>query len=960
MLNTINKAILTIIWISIHILNTSGQDSLQTTDSTSFHEYKNFVNHEVVNPYGPSVSRMQSTSAVSVITPSDFRSLNSPAIGSALAGKLTGLSVSQSGGAPGANNGSTLRVRGTQTFLSGAAGIIVLVDGFETDWTTLLPDEIESVSVLKDAAALALYGISGANGAIYIKTRQGKAREKALLTFNSRVSFQQPTVMPKFVSNGDYAELFNIAMLSDGKDISNGYFKTQEIVDYFKNGTYPELYPDVDWYEEMLKPYAITQDYSLSVNGGNQYARYNVLLGYTNTPGLFDGVDGKNNSNWLFNKYVARINLDAQINDWLRSEIKTRAMMSATKQPNISNAGTESPIWNSMAGFLPYSVKTPSGNWGGTQNYPLNPVGQVVQQGYKLINERTIDANLKLIADIPFAKGLSAYGQVVFSNNYYSTYSKTRGMAYEELYTDLTDTLNPGRIDTTIIKGDTDKNFSFNQSPGNQWNRVSFITGMEYSAKTSGGKIYASANYLQDLYTTTFTAENVPWAKINFMGRLNYTHNEKYIAEFGYSWSGTDNYAPGNKFGFFPTFSAAWVLSNESFLSANNAINFLKLRVSSGLLGNNQLGNLPRFMFLEPYGSPSGSYYIGNELGTTMTTRERSRLANPDATWEKAHKTNIGLDGELFDKISLSADYFFEKRSDIFVNPDNNMSVVIGGRFTYLNQGSAKNSGAELELMYQDRVGSFGFYLMAKTSYVKTEIIDMKEPPRAEDYLYRKGNPIGQPFILQAIGYFADSADIANSPIQTYGTVKPGDVKYKDQNDDGFIDDNDVKAFGNPGTPSFIYSFDAGLEFLGFDLSVFVQGVSGRTISLLRNNEIVPFLNDNRKPTEWVMENYWTPARGDDAKFPRLTTESNPNNYKTSTLWQRDGSYFRIKNVELGYTLPESLSRQMKIQNLRIYVNAVNPLTKFKISEIDVDPEINNPFMYPMMKSYNLGFTLNF
>jgi TonB-linked SusC/RagA family outer membrane protein len=574
-----------------------------------------------------------------------------------------------------------------------------------------------------------------------------------------------------------------------------------------------------------------------------------------------------------------------------------------------------------------------------------------------LTNTRTIDADVKVIADLPFVDGLSAFGQVVFSNNYYSNYNKTRGLSYEELFPSTTDP----RGYTSLIKGNTNPNFSYAQPAGVQWNRTSALAGLEYNQDTKNGKLYASAIYLRELYTTKLVEDTVPWAKINLMGRVNYTHKDKYIAEFGYSYSGTDNYAPGSKFGFFPSLSAAWVMSKESFLENNKNIDFLKFRASTGIVGNDQIGTtVPRFIFIESYGSPSGGVRLGNQLGTQDPTREMNRFANPDVTWEKAHKTNIGLDAQLFGKLSISADYFFEKRTDILVDPANNLSVVLGGRYNNQNSGSAKNSGTELEMMYQDKVGQVGFYVLGRLSYVKTEIIDMKETPRAEDYLWKKGNPIGQPFVLEAIGYFADQAEIDASPFQTYGVVKPGDVKYKDQNNDGFVDDNDVKAFGNPGYPNLIYSMDAGLEFMGFDLAIFLQGVSGRTISLISGNEIVPFLNGNQKPTQWVADNYWTAEKGNAAAFPRLTTQANPNNYRASTLWQRDGSYLKIRNIEMGYTLSDFVNNKLGIESLRVYVNAANPFTFSKITEIDVDPEVNNPFLYPQMKSYNLGLTLNF
>lgn len=930
-------------------LNVAAQNEPASGDTSGVFTYKTFLDHSIIQPFGKPVDKKHSTYSVSTVLAEDLRSFNNTSIGNTLAGKLTGLSVAQTGGAPGLTSAS-MYVRGVQSFVD--PSIMVVVDGFQTDWSTILPDEVESIQVLKDAASLAVYGISAANGVVYIKTKRGIVRDRDKITFQSRVSFQQPANMPDFMNNGDYAELYNVAMVSDGKDIANGYFSSQDIVDYFKNGTYPVLYPDVNWRDEIIKQNAIAQDYNLSINGGKTGARYNVMLGFSNTPGLYDGLDGVNNSNWIYNRYLARINMDIQITEWLRSEVTTRGMMSTTKQPTIGQ-GT---IWSNMAKFLPYNVTTPSGYWGGTEGYFDNPVAQIKQQGYNMMNNRTIDANLKLIADLPFLPGASIFGQIVFSNNYYSYYNKTRGYAYQELYPDP---LTPGAIDTAIVKGDINLNYTYSQTSGEQWNRSNILGGVEYARTIGNGELYASMILQRELYTTSYVLSEVPWAKVNLFGRVNYVHDNKYIAEFGYSYSGTDNYSPGSRFGFFPSVSAAWIASNESFLSGSSLVNFLKLRGSFGMVGNDRIDDLRRFMFKEYYGSPSGAFRMGNTLSSNQGTFESTALANEDATWEKAYKANIGLDAVLFNDLSLSVDYFNEKRTDIFVDPANNLSVVIGGRYNYLNLGSAKNSGFETELMYKSSAGPVGYFLAGRFSYVKTEALDLGEPPRAYDYLYRKGNPINQPFVLEAIGFFADQADIDASPVQTYGAVKPGDVKYRDQNNDGFIDDNDLIAEGNPGYPGIIYSFDGGLEFKGFDISVFMQGVGKRTISLLSNSYMIPFL-DERKPIQWIADNYWTTTRGNDALYPRLTTESNPNNYQASTLWQRDGSYFRIKNIELGYSFPGRINQKLNINGLRIYLNAVNILTIDKIDEIDIDPEINNPYTYPVMKSYNIGLTLNF
>lgn len=925
------------------IFKGTAQQSQNESDTSGFFDYKNFLNLDEISLYGKTKPKKLSTASISTVQSADFRSINSPMLASNLAGRLPGLMVSQGSGSPG-RNAPWLQIRGVQTFLDGAAGITVLVDGFETDYNTVHPDEIESISVLKDAASLSLYGVSGANGILYIKTRRGQSTTPKV-TFNSRVSFQQPTVMPEFLGNADFAELYNIAMVSDGKDIANGYFPTQTIVDNYKNGTFPILYPSVNWYDEILKPSAIAQDYTLSIRGGEDKTNYFVMLGYSNTPGLYSGTDGTNNSNWVNSRYMSRINLDFEITDWLRASLNTRGTMQDAKQPNAD----QNTLWRSMGSFMPFNVKTPSGNWGGTEGYRTNPVAQLIQQGYLIEKSRTIDADLKVVADIKGIKGLSIFGQVAFSNYYFWEYRKTRGMAYEELFP--IDAL--GNY-TSTIKGNTNLNYSYAQTDGTQWNRYTWQTGAEFQRKIGEGTLYASAIYSQELYKTDYSGNNVPFAKVNMMGRVNYSYKDKYIAEFGYSYAGSDNYAPGKRKGFFPAISGAWILSNESFLSGSDMINFLKVRASYGLTGNNRIGSLDRFPFYEYYSSAMGSYRIGNTLGTAAGTFEKTSYPNKDATWEKAYKANFGVDATILKNLSISADYFFENREDILVDPSDNISFLIGSRYTYINEGSAKNNGAEVQLTYSKTGGELSYYASAGMSYVHTEIIDSKEPPRAEDYLYRKGHPIDQPFVLEAIGFFADQADIDASPFQTFGTVKPGDIKYKDQNNDGFIDNNDVKAFGNPSYPTTMYSFDAGLEYIGFDLSVFLQGVTGRTISLLSNNQVVPFLND-ALPVQWVKDNYWTTERGDNAEFPRLTTESNDNNYRSSTLWQRDGSYFRIKNIELGYTF----SGLQKI-GLRVYCNAVNILTLDKIDEINIDPEINNMFAYPMMKSYNIGFKLVF
>ncbi len=906
-----------------------------------------------VRVFGTDILKQVSTASVSSVYSSTVRGINTPNLGNTLAGQLTGLNVSQTGSAPGYQDWPWMLIRGKASFLSDDGNDIkVVVDGFETKWYNIIPDEIESISVLKDAAAVAQYGIDGANGVLYIKTKRGVKSNKNKIVFNSRFSLQQPTILPSYVDNGQYATLYNEALKSDGKDVSNGIFGNDYVVRYYGDGTYPYQFANVNWINAVTKPQTCAHDYSLSVNGGNSAVAYNVVLGFMNTQGIYAVNNDKSSSNWNLKRYTVRTNIDVKIASFLRSEVSLRATIDDKMRPNTD----ESTLWKNMGLFIPYAVKTETGAWGGSQNYAENPVASVQAKGYKSDNDRTIDANVKLIGDLNIiTKGLEAFGQVVFSNNYAAGYNKTRDYSY----TEYTSTVDPfGFVDyTTTVRGTSDNNYTITQPSGTQWNRYNALAGLTYN-NTFKGKhhIYASSTYLQELYRTT--GSNMPWAKMGVSGRVNYNYADKYIAELGYSVMGSAEYAPGKRFGLFPALSGAWVLSKEDFLKNNSTVNFLKLTGSFGLSGNDNLGGGSRFTYKQYYWGSGTAYYLGSGYTTTVWPKEQAYLANPDATWEKSYKFNIALAGTLFNQFDFNVEYFHDHRTDIYIDPSGYLSGLIGAEYYNQNGGIANNQGFEAELNYHNKIGKLGYFATGRFSYAKNKIVDMKESPKAEDYLYQTGHSIDQPFVLEAIGFFRDENDIKNSPSQMFGAVQPGDVKYKDQNGDNVIDDNDRKAFGNTVYPLFNYGLNFGVDYKGFDFSVFVQGVGGRTVSLLTSGFMTPFVNGGVKPNPELAANYWTEERADVATFPRLTTETNKNNYQASTLWQRDGSYIRLKNVELGYTFPAKWFPGST--GLRLYVNAVNLFTFSGLSKYGLDPETNSPYKYPLMKSTNFGLSLQF
>ena len=927
------------------------------TIKTQFAE-KNFLEHKVMEPYRGEISRQHSTHSATSVSGEELKPMYSPNLGYALSGKLAGLHVVQKGGSQGNTDAPDLMIRGRQTFQDN--GILILVDGVETKWSNLLVDEIESVTLLKDAASLVLYGQRGANGVLLITTKRGINNEKVKISLSTRFGWQQATQLPELLGNGDYAELYNEAMKSDGKDISNGYFKNQQIVDYFKSQKYPYLYPDVNWYDEVLKKSAFVHNYALTFSGGNNFAKYYAALGFMDTQGLYAHTNGTTNSNYDLKRYNIRTNIDLQLTKWLSSEVKFRGVIEDKIFPNAD----ENSIWKTMGVFLPYAVHTPSGAWGGVEKYAENPVATIQQKGYKSINERTIDTSVKMIANLEsLTPGLSIYGQIGFSNNYYMTFDKVRGLAYEEL-TPRPDKIIPGitpenEMPYDVTARGSEGSFSHSQNSGTQWNRTTIMAGADYSRYFNKHQIDISLNYFQELYKAA--GNQMPYAKQNILGRANYSYNNRYFGGFAISYSGSENFPVNHRFGVFPAFSAGWIISNEEFMRHNTILTFFKLKSSIGLVGNDRTGSVGRFIYQQNYVS-GGNYLFGENLDQSPGLYKEGILANPFVTWEKALKYDVGTEMTLFNRLSLSAEYFFEKRNDIYVQPNNYISALLGADINNMNEGKTQNQGIEIEAFWNDRVGDFSYYLGGRFSYAKNKIIDIKENhrPANEEYLYAKGRPINQPYILEAIGFFKDEQDIVDSPKQMFGNVQPGDIKYKDQNNDGFIDDNDRIPVGHTSYPEIYYGFDAGIGFKGFDLAISFQGAGNRSVSLLDNNLIIPFLNGGVKPTQWVKDNYWIPEKGDAALFPRLTTEENNNNYRPSTLWQRSGSYLRLKNIELGYTIPVNATRQIKIEKIRVFVSVINPFTWDKISELNVDPEVMDMFKYPVMKSYNMGFSVQF
>lgn len=903
-------------------------------------------NIEEVNVAYGKQSKISMTSATSSMSGEDLRKTLTPTLSNALYGRLPGLTVMQGSGEPGYDAPSML-IRGKSTYNDN--GYLVMVDGFESSFDQLAVDEIESISVLKDAAALALYGIRGANGVILATTKRGEAG-KTKIAFNAQTGWQQPIRLPEFLDAYNYASLYNEALANDG--LAELY--SAEEIEAYRSGNDPYLYPNVSWYDETLSKNAPISSYSLTFRGGDKSARYFILLGHMRNEGLYSNTDGerKINSNADFRRYNLRSNLDLQISRDVSASVDFGGRIEDRSFPNYNGPA----LWDNMAKYPAnaYPVRNPDGSWGGSSVYPDNPVASILDRGFNSSHDRDLYVTMRLTEDIGFIVDGLKFTQAISANNWHrGNYNKTKTFSFTELVKGRTE---DGRDTLIFVPRGTDADFSVSESGNDQNNRLNVQFALDYEKQYRNSRIAAMAMYHQDVYYVS--GNNVPYAQQSVMGRLNYSHSSRYFAELGFSYSGSERFPKGKRFGFFPALSAAWVLSSEEFLKGSSVVSFLKARGSAGLVGNDRLpGN--RFAYAQDY-YYSGDYrYVLGKDNTSWDPIMEGSLANPNITWEKALMYNFGLEGRLFNHLSFGLDLFYETRNDVLASAAATTPAYIGVSSQFENVGKVNNRGFEIDLDYSNKVGEFTYFIGSSASFSRSKIIEMNEVIRPEEYLYRTGQAVGQPFGLEALGFYqqgdfdSDGNLKPGFPLSTFAPVQPGDIRYRDQNADGYIDENDEIAIGKALEPELTYAANLGAQFKGFDIELFFHGIAGRDV-YLNGPYFWAFINDANIAANAL--NRWTVNNQENASYPRLTTLPNENNYRRSTFWNKPGNVLRLRNIEVGYSLPERLVEKVALSGARLFVNGVNLFTWDKIET--VDPE--NWSGYPSLKSYSAGVRLQF
>lgn len=865
-------------------------------------------------------------------------------------GLLPGLVVTQASGQPG-YDAASLYLRGLSSLNQG--DITVFVDGFQTNFSYfqyLSPEEIENVSILKDAAALATFGLKGANGVLWVTTKKGRYG-KPKVQLQSRFGLQQPVNINKPLSSAEYATLYNEAYNNDNQFAVWQPYYSEATINDLRNGNGI----NTDWYAQTLKNPSLYTSTDVSVDGGNETARYFVLLGHMRNNGLYNVKNDETHSNAYFQQFNIRANLDFNLFNFFDGNVNIGGRTEKRNFPNFD--GTQ--LWNNLATYpnIIYKPINEDGTFPGTTVYPNNPYASIRELGYLSTHDRTLLTNVNLKEKFDFiTPGLYLFQGASF--NTWTRGSYTVSKDYARIINGQPQTTNQNTIPTVNDDYGT-----------NQWNWLQFIAGIGYNKTFGLNTLHAAVNYLQ--YTYNVDANQNPGAGAqmqyghqNFGGRIHYTYNDRFNAEFGFAYSGSDNYAPSKRFGFFPSLSAAYNIINSK--DNKDKFNFFKIRGSVGTSGNDYFAN-GRYLY-QKYYSWIGSYATGvndldwhGGLGPAYTP-------NPDIFTEKSTKFNIGADATFLHKLQVTADVFTDKRSDIPI-ADNSLSAVFGQPSPYINAGKVTSKGLELSADYKNGIGKFSYGIAANFSYAKSNI-DFMEELRISPTNYQTGRPlwsfIGYEFdrFYDITDFSADGSLNASLPASTLGTVMPGDAKYKDLNGDNIIDARDMNLVGNSIIPQINYAGIVNVGYAGLNLRIMLHGAAKRSFNLLdAANQIIAFENNGNAYA--IANNRWAyfPDQNIDtrasATYPRLSLLGNNNNYVTSTLWVKDAGFLRLRNVELSYNFPADLLRGTFISDARVFISAINPLTFSKIlTDYNMDPEVQTG--YPALKSYNIGFTVNF
>lgn len=904
-------------------------------------------NDDVFIPFGVRKKR-QVSATISTVNVSELPQLPLSTLNNTLSGRLAGLYIQQTGTRPGTDDASFL-VRGRSSYNNGQAPL-VLVDGVERDFVDMDLLEIESISVLKDAASLAWYGMSGSNGVIYVRTKRGSATSTRV-TFDAQGGLQTPVNITRPLDSYSYATLYNEAQANSG--IAPLY--SASVLQAYRDNSNPQLYPNNNLVKEFMKNASPVQRYVGTVSGGNAFARYFTMFSFYDQSGLYKGASNPSyDANTNFQRINFRTNLDIHVNKTLDVSLDVGGRSASIRYPRDGNGNFLSTIFGTPSNAFP--ILNADGSYGGTSLFRSNPKAMLESRGNITDLTRTLLANVSAKQQLNFiTKGLSL--NAFYSYDVTSLYTSGFTQNYE-VYEYNPTTASYARFGTKAILDYAASDFNGNVRRNEFWG------GLDYDRTFGNHAFNVSSRVMRGVVATpgSLLDRREQWSN-----RISYGFKQRYFVDLIGTLAASETFMPGKRSGFFPAVSAGWIASDESFLKNAKFLDYLKVRASYGLVGNDAISTSRRFMFNTYYNRGGTGYLFGTGYTASVNTTE-AELANPDLTWERAKKADVGVDFKLFKQmISVSADYFHENRTKLLTN--SLLPAIIGQSSGQVNDGEAEYKGFETSLNFNKKLGDFNLNVYGNYTHVKSNIIRLNQEPGLPAYQREIGFPIsgvvnGSDFnrrFLISQGLFQNQAEIDAAPVQRFsGTVKPGDIRYKDINGDGVIDNFDFVQMDYSNVPTDYYGFGASVSYKGFDLSVLFQGTHGRSI------QISSLVNQGSSNTGYINQfsvDRWTPETAATAKYPRLALADRGNNTQVSDYWIRSGDYLRLKHAEIGYTLNSSFVKKIKLQSIRFYVSGFNLLTFDKLGDLPIDPEIPESGYinsYPYLRSYALGLNVKF
>jgi TonB-linked SusC/RagA family outer membrane protein len=896
------------------------------------------LNEVVVVGYGTQ-KKVNLTGAVSSVSGSDISIKPVGQASAALEGEVAGVTVKQSSGRPGGDAGS-INIRGIGTLSNSSP--LILIDGIEGSIDDIDPNIIESVSVLKDAASASIYGSRAANGVMLITTKRAKGGRLSL-TYNNYVGWQKPTNMPDVADALTHMNLLNEAYVNTGKTplYSNALIQQYQA----QNGVSSDQYPNTNWQKATLTGSGIEQSHFLTVNGGSEKVKMLASVGYFDQQGVIP--------NSGFKRLTLRNNADITISD----KLSVKFDLQFTNEQAIEPAAGSGTIFNEIDGIPANQIGVNSnGSWGVGWN-GLNPIAQSQDGG----TNKTTTPIGSLNATINY-KPLSWLNAEFTAG---PKYAESDGYNFNK----SVQTYLPNGQASFISPALSSLTESNSKSI---YNTFRALVTLQKTYKGHEGKLLLGASdedYHNDYfsaYRDTYILPDYPvinagsaanqqtagtseaWALRSYFGRLNYDYKQKYLLELNGRYDGSSRFTAQHRWAFFPSASAGWRVSEENFMQPLKSVfDDLKIRASWGKLGNQNIGTYPS----------ATSVVLGtSDLGKQIVNiAALNTLANSDITWETTEMSDVGVDMTLFKNFTVTADYYYRKTTGILLTL--NIPLILGLYAPTQNAGVVTNQGWELAFGYKNHIDNFRFGINANLSDVNNRVVDIHGISETSLTVNREGYSIGSILGYQADGYFKDAADVASHAKQ-FGNVAPGDIKYVDQNGDGVINAKDLVILG--GTiPRYTYGANLTGSYKGFDFNIFLQGV-GKANGYLTGPGFTPFAVVNYGGTALNMyTNSWTP-QNTNAPFPRLTF-GETNNSQNSSFWVKNAAYMRVKNIQLGYTLPTAVSSKLGVKSLRVFANGSNLFTADSFWKgFDVESPAGQINSYPQVKVYSFGVNVNF